>query len=115
MKASGVDHNDHKLYYMDTQGFQGPMTQLIKAAFHTPSDPFTEFMQLDDNSRFDCSSLPNMNSAFSEFVDDGIDLPPHEVCINNTGLSYFSFLVLFIQLNILPFCIFLGFDRYGCR
>lgn len=76
-KPSVVQEDDHKLFYTDTQAFQGPMTQLIKAAFPSASDHCTEFMQVDNNSRFDYSTLPNLNAEFSELVE----LTPHEVSI----------------------------------
>ena len=98
-KPGVVEVVDHNLFYTDTQAFQGPMTQLIKAAFPSPTDPCTEFMQLDNNSRFDCSSLPNLNTTFSEFGDDGIQLMSNDVSIYL--MFYRTYIYLYCSLYVL--------------
>lgn len=76
VKPNVVDDENQKLYYTDSQAFTGPMTQLMKTIFPSPSDP-TDFMQVDDDNRVDCVSLPNLNESFSEFDDNGFDQTPH--------------------------------------
>lgn len=111
-KPSVVQDDDHKLFYTDTEVFQGPMTQLMKATFQSSTDRCTEFMQVDTNSRCDFFSLPNLNAAFSEF-----ELTPHEVSIY---LQYYQiYLVLYyivllvLRLFCFSFCNFFRIQRMG--
>lgn len=74
-----VDSETHTLYYMDTEGYTGPMTQVVKGMSPVQYDTDHNFMQVDGQSNIDCGSLPNLNDAFAEFGDVDINLTPQEV------------------------------------
>ncbi|PWA40744.1 ulp1 protease family, C-terminal catalytic domain-containing protein [Artemisia annua] len=67
----------HNLYYTDTDGYTGPMTQVVKDIFPVQSNAVDQFMVVDHPPSFDCGPLPNLNASFSEFCDVGINFTPN--------------------------------------
>ncbi|PWA53599.1 ulp1 protease family, C-terminal catalytic domain-containing protein [Artemisia annua] len=67
----------HNFYYTDTDGYTGPMTQIVKDNCPVQCDSVDHFMVVDHPPTFDCGSLPNLNASFSEFCDEGINLTPN--------------------------------------
>ncbi|PWA66518.1 ulp1 protease family, C-terminal catalytic domain-containing protein [Artemisia annua] len=68
---------DRNLYFTDTDGYTGPMTQVVKDICPEQSNAVDHFMVVDHPPSFDCGPLPNLNASFSDFCDEGINLTPN--------------------------------------
>jgi hypothetical protein len=79
LNATVVEPEGHNFFYTDTEGYTCPMTQVVKGICPVQSDPVDHFIEVDHPNSFDCGSLPNLNDAFSEFCDEGINLTPNVV------------------------------------
>lgn len=79
MPTTVVEPEGNNFFYTDTEGYTGPMTQVVKGICPVQSDPVDHFIEVDHPNSFDCGSLPNLNDEFSEFYDDGINLTPDAV------------------------------------
>lgn len=66
--------------YTDTEGYTGPMTQVVKGICSVQSDTADHLIEMEHTKSCDFGSLPNLNAAFSSFCDEGINLTPNAVC-----------------------------------